>query len=80
MYKKIIIAVDCETDKEQEIVQRIAKDASEMMRVKASDIIKFYPVFQKNSGLIVSAFRAISAEGMRGIARIVPMFIKNFKS
>lgn len=79
MYKKIIIAIDCDSEQEQATVQQIAKDASETMRIKASDVIKFYPMFQKNSGLIISAIRAISKEGVRGVARIVPMFIKNFK-
>lgn len=79
MYRAITIAVDCANDQEQEAVQRIAKEASETMRLKASDVIRFYPIYQKNSGLIISAIRAISQEGMKGVMRVVPAFVKNFK-
>lgn len=79
MYRAITIAVDCANDQEQEVVQRIAKEASETMRLKASDVIRFYPIYQKNSGLIISAIRAISQEGMKGVMRVVPALIKNFK-
>lgn len=79
MYRKITIAVDCADDKEQAAIQRIAKEASEMMRLKAEDVLRFYPLFQKNSGLIVSSVKAISNEGMSGVLRIIPSFIKNFK-
>lgn len=61
------------------MVQQIAKDASETMRLKASDVIRFYPLYKKNSGLIISAIRAISQEGMKGVMRVVPALIKNFK-
>lgn len=79
MYRSITIAVDCANDQEQAMVQQIAKDASETMRLKASDVIRFYPRYQKNSGLIISAIRAISQEGMKGVMRVVPALIKNFK-
>lgn len=79
MYRSITIAVDCANDEEQKTVQAIAKDASETMKLKASDIIRFYPLYRKNSGLIISAIRAISQEGMKGVMRVVPNLIKNFK-
>ena len=79
MYRSITIAVDCATDEEQAMVQRIAKEASEIARLKASDVIGFYPMFAKNSGLITASIRAISKEGMKGVMRVVPYFIKNFK-
>lgn len=79
MYRSITIAVDCATDEEQKAVQAIARDASETMKLKASDVIRFYPLYRKNSGLIISAIRAISQEGMKGVMRVVPNLIKNFK-
>lgn len=79
MYRSITIAVDCANDEEQKAVQAIAKDASETMKLKASDVIRFYPLYRKNSGLIISAIRAISQEGMKGVMRVVPNLIKNFK-
>ncbi|MBQ2007098.1 MAG: hypothetical protein II236_00265 [Alistipes sp.] len=79
MYRSINIAVDCANDEEQKTVQAIAKDASETMKLKASDVIRFYPLYRKNSGLIISAIRAISQEGMKGVMRVVPNLIKNFK-
>ena len=79
MYRAITIAVDCANDQEQEAVQRIAKELSETMRLKAADIMKFYPTYQKNSGIILPAIRAISKDGMSGVLRVVPALIKNFK-
>lgn len=79
MYRSITIAVDCANDEEQKAVQAIAKDASETMKLKASDVIRFYPLYRKNSGLIISAISAISHEGMKGVMRVVPNLIKNFK-
>lgn len=79
MYRKIEIAVDCANDQEREQVQAIAKDASTLLKLKAADVIALYPAIQKNSGLIATAIRSISKEGMKGVMRVVPMFIKNFK-
>lgn len=79
MYRKIEIAVDCANDQEREQVQAIAKDASTLLKLKAADVIALYPTIQKNSGLIATAIRSISKEGMKGVMRVVPMFIKNFK-
>ena len=38
-YKKIIIAVDCEDEQEQQKVQDIAKDISGTFRIKAKELI-----------------------------------------
>ena len=79
MYRKIEIAVDCANDQERDAVQRIAKEASGMLRLRASDLINAYPMIERNSSLIATAFRTISQEGMRGAMRIIPYIIKNFK-
>lgn len=78
-YRRIIIAVQCEDDKEQAQMQEIARELSQTFKLNAKDIIKFYPLLQKNSGVLISAFRAISQNGMRGVMQAVPSLIKNFK-
>ena len=75
-YKKIIIAVDCENEQEQQMVQNIAKDLSETLRLKAKELINFYPFLQKNKGLLFAAIDTMSKEGKRGLLKLVPMLIK----
>ena len=40
-YKKVIIAVDCDTEQEQQLVQTIAQDISQTFRLKAKELINF---------------------------------------
>ena len=75
-YKKIIIAVDCENEQEQQMVQTIAKELSETLRLKAKELISFYPTLQKHKGLLYNAMKTISQEGKMGILKLVPMLIK----
>lgn len=75
-YKKIIIAVDCATEQEQQLVQSIAKEISETFKVSARDIISFYPVVQQNKALLYTAVKTIAKEGKKGIMKLVPMLIK----
>lgn len=75
-YKKIVIAVDCDNDKEQQIVQQIAQDISETLRLKAKELISFYPTLQKHKGLIFTAIKTISQEGKKGVFKLVPLLMK----
>lgn len=75
-YKKIMLAVDCETEAEQQKVQEIAKELSGILQLKAKDLISFYPTLQKNKGLIFSVVNTISKEGKKGLFKIVPMLLK----
>lgn len=75
-YKKVIIAVDCENENEQKMVQEIAKDLSETLRLKAKELISFYPVLQKNRGLIFTAVDTMSREGKKGILKLIPLLMK----
>lgn len=76
MYKKITIAVDCENEQEQQMVQVMAKELSETLRLNAKDLINFYPILQKHKGLIYTAINTISKEGKRGLLKLVPLIIK----
>ena len=75
-YKKVIIAVDCDTEQEQQIVQRIAQEVSQTFRLKARDLINFYPVLQKHKGLLYTAIKTVSQEGKKGIFKLVPLLMK----
>lgn len=75
-YKKIALAVDCETEAEQQKVQEIAKELSEILRLKAKDLIDIYPTLQKNKGLIFSVVNTISKEGKKGLFKLVPMLLR----
>lgn len=76
-YKKIIFAVDCENEEEQQKVQTIAKELSETLQLKAKDLISFCPTLQKHKGLLYNAMKTISQEGKRGIVKLVPMLLRN---
>lgn len=76
-YKKVIIAVDCENEAEQQKVQEIAKDLSETLRLKAKELISFYPFVQKNRGLIFAVVDTMSKEGKKGLLKLVPMLLKH---
>lgn len=75
-YRKITIAVDCDSDREQQIVQDIAQDISQTLRLKAKDLISFYPTLQKHKGLIFTAMKTISQDGKKGIFKLVPLLMK----
>lgn len=75
-YKKVIIAVDCESEQEQQLVQAIAKELSETFRLRAKELINFYPVLQKHKSLLYTAIKSVSQEGKKGILKLVPLLMK----
>lgn len=75
-YKKVFIAIDCDNEEEQQKVQVMAKELSELLRLNAKELINFYPILRKNRGLIYSAINTISKEGKRGLFKLVPLIIK----
>lgn len=78
-YRKIFIAIDCANEEEAQAVQTVAKEASQILRLQARDILKIAPAAKKNSALIAKTIKTISSEGMKGVAKIIPFFIANFK-
>lgn len=78
-FRKIIIAVDCDSDVEAARVQAAAKMISEQFRLRGGDILALAPTVEKNGVVISSAIRTISREGMSGVVKMIPYLIKNFK-
>lgn len=76
-HRKIIIAVDCESDEQQQAVQDIAKELSSTFQMRATDLIRFYPFVKKHKALLYTAVKTIATEGKKGIVKIVPMLLKN---
>lgn len=76
-HRKIIIAVDCESDEQQQAVQDIAKELSSTFQMRATDLIGFYPFVKKHKALLYTAVKTIATEGKKGIVKIVPMLLKN---
>lgn len=74
--RKVYIAVDCENDQEQMLVQEIAKEISGTFDIKAQDLISFYPFVKKNKGLLYSAVKTVAKDGKKGVVKLVPMLIK----
>lgn len=76
MYRKIYIAVDCENEQEQQLVQNIAQDISQSFTIKAKDLIGFYPAIQKNKALLNTIIKTVSREGKKGLMKLIPILIK----
>lgn len=74
--RKVYIAVDCDNDQEQMLVQEIAKEISGTFDIKAKDLISFYPFVKKNKGLLYSAVKTVAKDGKKGVVKLVPMLIK----
>ena len=78
-YRKIFIAIDCENDADALAVQAFAKEVSQMFQLKAADVLRMAPLVKKNGALILKTVKTISAEGTKGIVKIVPYFMANVK-
>ena len=76
-HRKIILAVDCENDQQQQAVQEIAKELSATFQLSAASLIRFYPFVKKHKALLYTAVKTIATEGKKGIVKIVPMLLKN---
>ena len=78
-YRKVYIAVWCDSEEEVAKVQKVAEDLSARFKLTAKDLIGLHPMIQKNGQLIISAIRTISREGPSGVMKMAPQFVKNFK-
>jgi hypothetical protein len=67
MYRKIIIAVDCEDDKQKEEVQAVANELSRMGLFQGDKILGAYPYFVKNGGDIKKLFSLVSQGGVKSL-------------
>jgi hypothetical protein len=76
-YRKIIIAVDCNNDQEQQIVQNIAQEISGTFKLSAKDLIAFYPFVKQNKAILYSAVKTVAKEGKKGVLKLIPMLMKN---
>lgn len=75
-YRKIVIAVDCASDQEQQQVQAIAQEISQTFKLKAGDLIGVFPLIKQHRNLIYTVAKTISTEGKKGLMRLVPLLIK----
>lgn len=78
-FRKIFIAVDCKNEAEVEAVQQFAKELSQVLQLKSSDILRLAPAIRKNRDLLVHTVRTIAADGIKGVMKIAPYFVSNFK-
>lgn len=78
-YKKVYLAIDCQNEEELAAVQVFGKELSQIMQLKASNVLRIAPMVRKNSALILKAVRVISSEGATGVAKMIPYFLANVK-
>lgn len=58
-WKRLTIAVDCDNDEQCAKIQLIMNDLSNILRLKAQDIIDIYPKVKKNQSLLTGIFNKI---------------------
>ena len=75
-YRKVFLAVYCESDEDLQQVQKFAEEISSTFRLSARDLVSLMPLVQKNGQLISTAVRTISREGMSGVVKMVPQLMK----
>lgn len=73
------MAIDCRTDEEAQQMQKIAEDMSMTFSLSARDIISIYPSVKSNSGLIKTAIKTLSKEGIKGVGKVVAYMMNNFR-
>lgn len=78
-YRKIFIAVDCRNEAEVEAVQQFAKELSQAMQLKSTDVLRLAPAIRRNRDLLTHTIRTIATDGLKGIMKVAPYFISNFK-
>ena len=75
-YRKVFIAIDCDNEQEQAMVQNIAKEISATFSIKAKDVIGFYPFVVKHKAMLYSAVKTVASEGKKGVMKLIPMLLK----
>lgn len=76
-HRKIILAVDCDNEQQQQAVQRIAEEISKTFQISAKDLINLYPFVSQHKALLYSAVKTVSKEGKKGLLKLIPILIKN---
>ena len=77
-FKRLNIAVNCNSEQEQREVQTILDELSNILRLDAGDLIKNAPMVRKNQNIIRQIFTTISKGGTKGIMSIIPL-VAQFK-
>lgn len=67
MYRKVIIAVDCTDDAQQQQVQQIMQEVSNMGLFSGEKIISAYPYFRAHRNDLTQLFGLISKGGVKSL-------------
>lgn len=69
-FRKIYLAVECESDQEKDQVQAMANEISEMGILKGSSILNMLPVFAKNRQELTQLFSMVSKGGIKSLLSV----------
>lgn len=79
-FRRLNIAVDCQSPAEIEQAQAILDEISNILRLKASDLIQKAPLIRKNQAVISEMLKkVITSDGKNIVSKlmsIVPLFTK----
>lgn len=78
MLRKIIIAVDCDSDVQAAAVQNVMNEFCANFKLNAVDLLAIYPSLKKNRTLIKEAVKTITKDGKMGAIKLLPSLMKAF--
>lgn len=67
MYRKIVIAVDCEDEAQKDEVQRIAQEVSTLRLFNGGQLIAAYPFFRGHQAELMRLFEMVSKGGVKSL-------------
>ena len=69
-FKRLNIAVNCNSEQEQRQAQAILDELSNILRLDATTLMDFAPVIRKNQSIILQAISTVKAEAKKGSGKL----------
>jgi len=60
-FRRLNIAVDCNSNEEQVEAQKILDEISNVLRLKADELILNAPMIRKNQSMLIGIFRKVTS-------------------
>lgn len=78
MLRKIMIAVDCDSEEQARAVQNVMAELCANVKIDAVTLLAIYPAIKKNRVLIKNTINAIKSGGKMAVLKAVPALMKAF--
>lgn len=78
MLRKIMIAVDCDSDEQARAVQNVMAELCANVKIDAVTLLALYPSIKKNRALITNTINDIKKGGKMAALKALPALMKAF--